>query len=265
VPNYFKDALAIAVQAGREAAQVHKKHLGSVAADAWSEKGTADFVTYVDKEAEARIVETIRSRFPDHDILAEEAAGETEDARSSDWLWIIDPLDGTTNFLHQYPVYCVSIALLNENRPVVAVVVNGATGELWTATEGSGAFLNDAPITVSTNQQLDRALIGTGFPFKAPAVIERYLEQFRAVFERVADIRRAGSAALDLCHVATGYFDGFWELDLRPWDYAAGTLMIREAGGVITNLNGAEPDWVTGGGIIAGNARVYSVLREILQ
>ena len=258
-------ALATALAAAREAAEVHRKYLGRVQLDEWSEKGTADFVTHVDREAEARIVDRIRATFPNHDIVAEEATADgTATARRSDYLWLVDPLDGTTNFLHRYPMYCASVAVVQEDEPFAAAVVCAATDDEWTASRGGGAFLNGEPIRVSDNRRFQRALIGTGFPFKVPHLIDDYLAQFRAVLDRVSDVRRAGSAALDLCHVASGYFDGFWELDLRPWDYAAGVLMIREAGGIVTGLNG-EPDWTSGGGIIAGNPHVYPVLHGLVK
>lgn len=261
----YRKALEAALEAGRAAAAVHREHLGRVGVEDWSEKGVADFVTHVDRDAEARIVEVIGRHFPDHDVLAEEAASEGgAQARRSEYLWIVDPLDGTTNFLHQYPMYCVSIALLHEGRPVAGAVVCAPTGEEWTASLGGGALRNGERLRISDNTRLPRALIGTGFPFKKPEVFERYLAQFRAIAPSVSDIRRAGSAALDLCHVASGWFDGFWELDLRPWDYAAGVLMIREAGGIVTGIDGGEPDWATGGGIVAGNAAVHAFLMGII-
>jgi myo-inositol-1(or 4)-monophosphatase len=260
----FNAMLAAALEAARAAAVVHERHLGSVRVEDWSEKGIADFVTHVDREAEERIVDVITSRFPDHDILAEEAASDgAHHHRNSAYLWIADPLDGTTNFLHQYPMYCASVGLLHDGVPVAAAV-RASTGDEWTAIRGGGAFLNGARISVSAGAPMRRALIGTGFPFKKPDVLDTYLTQFRRVMSNVSDVRRAGSAALDLCHVASGFLDGFWELDLRPWDYAAGVLLIREAGGVVTSITGEEPDYVNGGGILAGNSDVYRALREML-
>lgn len=257
--------LATALAAARAAADVHRQQLGRVVLDDWSEKGAADFVTFVDHEAEARIVDIIQRDWPTHDILAEEAASAAPAAAlAGDFVWIADPLDGTTNFLHGYPMYCASVALLHAGVPVAAAVVCAATGEEWTAQRAGGAFRNGVEIRVSECPQLRRALIGTGFPFKKPEVLDTYLAQFRAILTQVSDIRRGGSAALDLCHVASGFLDGFWELDLRPWDYAAGVLLVREAGGVITGITGAEPDYVNAGGIIAGNASAYEFLRRTL-
>jgi myo-inositol-1(or 4)-monophosphatase len=265
-----EQALATALSAARAAAEVHQRYLGQVAAEAWTEKGVADYVTHVDREAEARIVEIIQRDHAGHAILAEEAASENPQRyEGAEWLWIVDPLDGTTNFLHGYPMYCSSVALLHHGEPFVGAVACGPTGEEWAAVRGGGAFCNGRRIHVSETARFDRALIGTGFPFKIPHVMEKYLEQFERVISRVSDIRRAGSAALDLCHLASGYFDGFWELDLKPWDYAAGTLIIREAGGVVNGLfdlgsRVGEPDWQRGGGIIAGNPHVYSMLHDVV-
>jgi myo-inositol-1(or 4)-monophosphatase len=166
-------------------------------------------------------------------------------------------------------MYCSSVALLHRGEPFAGAVACAPTGEEWAAVRGGGAFRNGQRIHVSDTARFDRALIGTGFPFKVPHVIDRYVEQFGRVLSRVSDIRRAGSAALDLCHLATGYLDGFWELDLKPWDYAAGTLLIREAGGVVNGLfdlgeRTGKPDWQNGGGIIAGNPHVYSILHDVV-
>lgn len=264
----YEKALGVARAAARAAADVHRTHLGRVNADDWSVKGIADFVTFVDREAEAEIVRHIREAFPEHAILAEESADAIEPNGShalADWTWIADPLDGTTNFLHQYPMYCASVALVHDGEPVAAAVVSGATDEEWTAVAGQGAMRNGKAIAVSSTHHLGRALVGTGFPFKLPHILPRYLRQFDHIIRQVSDLRRGGSAALDLCFVASGYLDGFWELDLRPWDYAAGVLMIREAGGRVTGLAG-EPSWApAGGGIIAGNPHIYQHLVRMLS
>lgn len=263
----YKKALAVARAAARAAADVQQSHLGQVKADDWSVKGIADFVTFVDREAEAEIVTHIRSVFPHHDILAEESADSNRGSgrhELAEWTWIADPLDGTTNFLHQFPMYCASVAVLHRGVPVAAAVVSGATDEEWTASLGEGAQRNGEPIQVSETHQLGRALVGTGFPFKVPQVLPGYLRQFEHIIKQVSDLRRSGSAALDLCFLASGYLDGFWELDLRPWDYAAGVLMIREAGGSVSGLDG-EPRWSPdGGGIIAGNPHIYAQLVRML-
>jgi myo-inositol-1(or 4)-monophosphatase len=255
--------LDVARAAAREAAAVHRAHLGGVALEQWSEKGIHDFVTHVDREAEERIVTRIRDAFPGHGILAEEGTGARAEAGpDGDWLWIIDPLDGTTNFLHGYPAYAVSIAAVRRGA-VQAGVVIGAGGEEWSAAAGGGAWLDGRRIHVSAIEDPARALVGTGFPFRQPDRIPLYLRQLERVLRSTSGVRRAGSAALDLCHVATGYFDAFWELELAPWDIAAGMLIIREAGGVITTLAGGD-DLLAGGGVLAGNPALHRALGELL-
>lgn len=264
--------LDAALAAARDAAVVHRAHLGRVRVDEWSEKGAADFVTHVDRQAEACIVSRLRPLFPGHRFLAEEEESERERdsgvsmaaVRDGDWTWIIDPLDGTTNYLHGYPMYAVSIAVARHGVLEAAVVVNSATDEAWQAVRGAGALLNGRPIQVSQIDRLARALIGTGFPFKALSLLPLYTQQFEAALRGTSGVRRAGSAALDLCHVATGWFDGFWELALAPWDVAAGTLMIREAGGMVTRLDGDE-DVLGHGAILAGNPAIHAALGTLIR
>ena len=263
--------LDVALAAARDGVAVHRRHLGTVPPEEWTAKGIADFVTHVDREAEDRIVSRILDVFPDHAVLAEEAStgGHTRAtglaARDRTWLWIVDPLDGTTNFLHRYPMYAVSIAVAREGELVVGVVASGSTVDVWTAVRGEGALLNGSRIAVSRTSSLSQALIGTGFPFKVPERLPAYLDQLGRVLRRTAGVRRAGSAALDLCHVATGWFDGFWELSLAPWDVAAGTLIVREAGGVVTRLDGAADVIGGDGSLLAGNARVHEALGELVR
>ncbi|NJD10755.1 MAG: inositol monophosphatase [Gemmatimonadetes bacterium] len=258
--------LATARAAAAAAASVHHHHLRSFGAEAWAEKGWADFVTHVDREAEAVIVDRVRADFPGHAVLAEEAStapGANADTPDAEWLWVVDPLDGTTNYLHAYPMYAVSIAVLHRGRPVAGVVRNTASGEEWFATHGGGAYWNGAPIHVSAIDRLEQSLIGTGFPFKVPRFIPEYLPQLGAVLRVTSGVRRAGAAAVDLCHVAMGALDGFWELSLAPWDVAAGVLMIREAGGVVTRLDGNH-DVIGPGAILAGNPHIHTALGAIL-
>jgi|CeladaMinimDraft_18_1061708.scaffolds.fasta_scaffold00040_80 myo-inositol-1(or 4)-monophosphatase len=257
-----RDLLDCALAAARAAVAVHRRHLGRVTADQWTEKGVADFVTDVDREAEARIVEHILARFPDHAVLAEEGGGVGSD--SAEWLWIVDPLDGTTNYLHGYPAYAASIAVAHRGELVAGVVACAATGEEWWAVRGGGAYHNGRRIRVSGLDDLRLALIGTGFPFKAVDRLPEYLGQFDAVLRNTAGIRRAGSAALDLCHVATGYFDGFWELLLYPWDIAAGILIVREAGGVVSALEEGRDLLAGPGGVLAGNPVIHDALGRLL-
>jgi myo-inositol-1(or 4)-monophosphatase len=258
--------LDVALAAARDAVSVHRRYLGRVDREAWTTKGVADFVTHVDREAEAAIISRIRETFPGHAIVAEESAPVRENgptAAPADPLWVIDPLDGTTNFLHCYPAYAVSIGVLVGGEPAVAVVLSGSSGESWHAVRGGGAFHDGRRITVSGIDSLSQALIGTGFPFKAQQLLPEYTRQFTNILQRSAGIRRAGSAALDLCHVANGWFDGFWELSLAPWDVAAGTLIVREAGGLVTRVDGSR-DVVGHGSILAGNRAIHEALGHAL-
>jgi myo-inositol-1(or 4)-monophosphatase len=258
-----QEILDTALRAARAAVEVHRTHLGAVPVAEWALKGAADFVSHVDLEAERRIVECVRTAFPGHRILAEEGGASDWDAGADAPTWIIDPLDGTTNYLHRYPAYAVSIGFVAGGEPVVGVIMSGASGETWSAVAGHGAFHDGERIRVSTVETLGNALIGTGFPFRTPQLLPEYTRGFEYVLRRSAGVRRAGSAALDLCHVASGYFDGFWELALAPWDVAAGTLIVREAGGIVTRLNGAAQ--VLGhGSILAGNPGIHRALGHAL-
>jgi myo-inositol-1(or 4)-monophosphatase len=259
--------LEVALDAARAAVEVHRRHAGRVRVEEWATKGVADFVTHVDREAEAVIAGVIRSAFPAHSILAEEeatAGGAAPAAVAGAWNWIVDPLDGTTNYLHGYPAYAASVAVVHEGTPVAGAVVHGATGEAWWATAAGGAFHEGRRITVSGIDEMAQALVGTGFPFKALELLPEYAIQFQRVLAGSAGIRRAGSAALDLCHVASGWFDGFWELSLAPWDVAAGVLLVREAGGVVTRLDGA-PEVIGHGSILAGNPVVHRSLGALVR
>jgi myo-inositol-1(or 4)-monophosphatase len=258
-----------ALEAARLAAAVHRRHLGSVAESEWAEKGVADFVTRVDREAEAAATGHIRRRFPAHDMMAEESTELGDPASilarfdAADHIWLVDPLDGTTNYLHAYPAYAASVGVATGGDVVAGAVVDGTTGTEWMAWRGGGAWRDGARIEVSRIERSDRALIGTGFPFKLLDRLPEYLRQLDAVLRATSGVRRAGSAALDLCHVADGRFDGFWELWLAPWDVAAGTLLVREAGGVVTAVDGC-PDVRAGGSIVAGNPAVHARLLSLL-
>ncbi len=255
----------------------------------WAEKKTADFVSFVDREAEQEVVRRITADFPEHRILAEEGtAGTVAHAREAleasgpdpergsdgpddsggsdgpDWLWVIDPLDGTTNFLHGYPAYSASVAVLRDGSPEAGAVIAGATGEEWWAARGEGAFMDGGAIRVSEIDRMPQALIGTGFPFKVREHLPRYLQQLDRVIRATSGVRRGGSAALDLCHIASGYFDGFWELVLAPWDIAAGTIIVREAGGLVTTMRG-DAGVVGGGSVLAGNPAIHPQLQALLR
>jgi myo-inositol-1(or 4)-monophosphatase len=256
--------LTIAVKAARRAGAI----INRAALDAGSievvRKRHNDFVTAVDRAAELAIIEIIRRAYPEHSILAEESGAAAGD---SDYTWIIDPLDGTTNFIHGFPQYAVSIAVRHRELLAHGVVYDPSRNELFVASRGRGAFLNDRRIRVTRRAKLEDALIGTGFPFRDMSGLEEYLAMFRALVPRVAGIRRAGSAALDLCYVAAGRFDGFWETGLFPWDVAAGALMIQEAGGLVGELNAdleGGPGYLESGRIICGSPKIFSQLMQLI-
>jgi myo-inositol-1(or 4)-monophosphatase len=221
-----------------------------------------DFVTEVDHAAEQAIIETLLTAYPGHGILAEES-GRTHGAKHSDYIWIIDPLDGTTNFIHGFPVYAVSIALSFRGHIQQAVVYDPTRNDLFYATKGRGAFLNDKRIRVSKRIRMAEALIGTGFPFRKGDNFKRYLKMFEELSQACAGLRRPGAAALDLCYVAAGYYDGFFETGLSPWDMAAGSLIITEAGGLVGNFTG-EPDFLNQREVVAASPRIYGQMVQIL-
>jgi len=263
-----RQLLAAAQLAADRAAAFLRREEGRLAPEEWSEKGRADFVTEVDREAERLIAETLTRAFPGGAIVGEEltpvAAGASAASLPSGLTWVVDPLDGTTNFLHRFPWYAVSIGALVDRRHVAAVVHHVSTGIRYHALEGGGAWQDEARLHVSAVAQPRLALIGTGFPYRFMDEWPRYREQFAAVVGSAGGVRRPGSAALDLCDVAAGRFDGFWELSLAPWDVAAGTLIVREAGGLVTGLAG-ETDVVRQGPIVAGNPAIHGWLLKLLN
>jgi myo-inositol-1(or 4)-monophosphatase len=251
--------LNIAVRAARRAGEVIVRSLNRLESLAISSKGRNDFVTEVDHAAEREIIGIIRRLYPQHAFLAEESGRTGE----HDTLWIIDPLDGTTNFLHGFPVFAVSIACQVRGRLEHAVVYDPMRQELFTATRGAGAHLDNHRMRVSKARALEGALIATGFPYRANTrYLDDYLGMLKAVTQQVAGVRRPGSAALDLAYVAAGRVDGFWEIGLAAWDTAAGTLLIQEAGGRIGTLTGGE--YLQQGHIVAGTPKVYADLIELL-
>jgi myo-inositol-1(or 4)-monophosphatase len=255
--------LLTALAAADAAAAVQQRWIGRVDAAQINEKAARDFVSHADVEAQQAALEVIRSRHPDHAVLAEEGDAARTRAGSAP-LWVIDPIDGTTNFLHGHPMYAVSIAVVERGEPVAGVVHAPATGERWWAVRGEGALKNGRPIRVSSAATLRTSLVGTGYPFKAIHLLDRYLGQLGRVIQGSAGVRRGGAAALDLAYVASGVFDAFWELDLFPWDYMAGVLLIREAGGVISRVDGG-PVGVEPGSILAGaNAALASELGALV-
>ncbi len=252
--------LNIAIRAARAAGNVIIRQIDYVQDMSVSEKSRNDFVTDVDRKAEAVIIDTILKAYPDHAILAEESGSRGE----NEYQWIIDPLDGTTNFLHGFPQFAVSIALQHKGVLNQAVVYDPLRQELFTASRGAGAQLNDRRIRVSKRRHLNGALLGTGFPFRENARIEQYIETFRILFPVTAGVRRAGAAALDLAYVACGRLDGFWEFGLQPWDIAAGALLIEEAGGIVSSMEGKQ-NYLDSGDIIAGNPSLLEELSKQIK
>lgn len=252
--------LTIAVRAARRAGDLIVRHLDRLPTLTVDRKGPNDFVSEVDRQAEAEIVNIIHRAYPDHAFLAEESGSHG----SGSHVWIIDPLDGTTNFLHGFPMFSVSIGLQIRGRLEVGVVYDPVSQELFTAARGEGAALNDKRIRVSKTARLQDALLGTGFPFREMDDLDTYLAIFRDLLPRTAGVRRPGSAALDLAYVACGRLDGFWEFGLKPWDMAAGVLLIQEAGGFVGAITGGD-DPMASGDIVTGNERVYPALREVIQ
>jgi myo-inositol-1(or 4)-monophosphatase len=229
-----------------------------------SEKQFNDFVTEVDKAAEAAIIEVLISAYPEHAVLAEESGVSANHKPDSENIWIIDPIDGTTNFIHGFPQYCVSIALQQRGIITQAVIYDPTRNEMFTATKGAGAFLNDKRIRVTKCDKLADALIGTGFPSRDFSGLDEYLDMFKAMTTKCQGLRRPGSAALDLAYVATGRLDGFFEKGLAPWDVAAGALLITEAGGIVANFSG-ESDYLYHGDVIAGTPKVFAQMLSTLQ
>ncbi|MCP4043118.1 MAG: inositol monophosphatase [Gammaproteobacteria bacterium] len=252
--------LNIAIRAARNAGNIITRNLDRVDTVTITKKGFNDFVTEIDRQAEHAIIDAIHHVYPDHAILAEESGVQGK----NDHVWIIDPLDGTTNYLHGFPVFSVSIALKIRDRLECGVVYDPLRQELFTATRGQGAQLNDRRIRVSQCKSLKDALVGTGFPFREFDNLDPYLAIFRELITKTAGIRRAGSAAIDLAYVACGRLDAFWEFDLREWDIAAGALLIQESGGFVSDLKGGN-DYLKEGDIVTGGEKMFNALSTILH
>ncbi|HET7528333.1 MAG TPA: inositol monophosphatase family protein [Burkholderiaceae bacterium] len=255
--------LNIAIKAARAAGAIINRAALDIDLLKVNVKGPNDFVSEVDRAAESAIIETLLQAYPDHGILAEES-GSSHGNRGSEYQWIIDPLDGTTNFLHGLPIYAVSIGLAHRDVVQQAVVYDPTRNDLFFASRGRGAFLNDRRLRVSKRTQLSDALVGTGFPFRRGDDFERYLQMMQQVMQRCAGVRRPGAAALDLCYVAAGWYDGFFESGLHPWDVAAGSLMVTEAGGLIGNFTG-ESQFLHQREVVAGNPKIYGQLVHLLS
>ncbi|MDX1610141.1 MAG: inositol-1-monophosphatase [Halofilum sp. (in: g-proteobacteria)] len=254
--------LNIAVRAARGAGEIIMRRLERLDTVAVETKQRNDYVSEVDHEAEARIIDTLRRSYPDHGILAEESGEQKGDGEH---LWIIDPLDGTTNFLHGLPHFAVSIALAHRGRLEQGVIYDPVRQELFTASRGSGAELNNRRIRVSNRRSLEGALLATGFPYRDDQPGEAYMDMLREFMTRTAGIRRPGSAALDLAYLAAGRVDGFWEFGLSRWDIAAGALLVREAGGIVGDLDGGD-DYLASGNVIAANPKVYhAMMTQVIE
>ncbi|WP_225214065.1 MULTISPECIES: inositol monophosphatase family protein [Comamonas] len=254
--------LNVAIKAARAAGALINRAALDVESVRVAQKQVNDFVTEVDKAAERAVIETLLGAYPDHGILGEETGTEFGN-KNSDFVWIIDPLDGTTNFIHGFPVYCVSIALSFKGKIEHAVVYDPTRNDLFTATRGRGAFLNERRIRVSKRTQLKDCLVSTGFPFRPGDNFRAYMRMFAEITQRTAGVRRPGAAALDLAYVAAGFTDGFFESGLSIWDVAAGSLLITEAGGLVGNFTG-EADFLEQAECLAGNPRAYGQLVGIL-
>ncbi|MBU0750801.1 MAG: inositol monophosphatase [Gammaproteobacteria bacterium] len=255
--------LNIAIKAARRAGQIISRASLDVERLTIGVKQQSDYVTEVDRAAEAAIIEVIRDAYPKHAILAEET-GSSDGESGNEYQWIIDPLDGTTNFIHGFPQYAVSIGLAHKGVMNQAVIYDTTRNELFTASKGAGAFLNDKRIRVSKRAKLAESLIGTGFPYRMFDHADAYMAIFRELTQKTAGLRRPGSAALDLAYVACGRTDGFWEFGLSPWDMAAGTLLVSEAGGLVSDLAG-EATYLTTGNVVAGTPKIFGQLLQIVQ
>jgi len=252
--------LNIAVKAARRAGSIITRASEDIGSLTINDKGYNDFVTEVDLASEKEIIRVLKASYPDHAFLGEET-GLTHQA---DNVWIIDPLDGTTNFLHGFPQYCISIALEEKGEITQAVIYDPNRNDLFTATKGQGAFLNQRRMRVSNKSKLKESILGTGFPFRDFQHLPVYLKIFEDVVRGTSGIRRPGSAALDLAYVAAGWFDGFFEINLSKWDIAAGGLLVTEAGGIVSDFS-EKDGWLESGNIVATNPKIYDPLVKIIQ
>ncbi len=255
----LEEWLELAKRGARKAGVIQLENLGEL--EGYQLKGTANLVTRVDLECEREIINLFKREVPEHKILSEEAGGDSLD---SEYLWVIDPLDGTTNYAHTYPKFCVSIALVKKGNPILGVVYDPILNEMFYAIRGKGAYLNGKKIQVSKVDKLEDALLGTGFAYDRDQPLGKDLEIFNRIINYPQSIRRDGSAALNLCYVACGRFDGFWELNLSPWDIASGVLIVEEAGGKITDLSG-KPMPLDRRELWASNGKIHQQLIELLK
>jgi len=255
--------LNTAVKAARRAAAIINRASFDLDRVKVTEKGHKDYVTEVDQAAEQAIIDVLIGAYPDHAVLGEESGPSANLHDDNENVWIIDPLDGTTNFIHGFPQYCVSIALQQKGQITQAVVYDPTRNDLFTASKGGGAFLNEKRLRVTKRDKIGDALIGTGYQYRGKAGLDEYLEMFRVMTENSAGLRRAGAAALDLAYVAAGRLDGFFEKGLKPWDMAAGSLLITESGGIMGTFAG-ESDYLYKGNAIAGTPKVFGQMVNLL-
>lgn len=260
-PNDVDKYLDIAREAALQAGVILKEHFGKLCPSMINEKAKNDFVTDVDKRSEELIKNIIRSHFNDHDILAEESLAKR---RSSPFLWIIDPLDGTSNYIHGLPNFAISIALEIEEELTIGLIYEPLREIIYSAIKNQGAFKNNRRMNISHRRMINNSLIATGFPFRIKDFIDAYLKSFRELFMHASGIRRGGSACLDLAYTAEGIFGGFFEVALSPWDMAAGALLVKEAGGIVTDFNGSN-QYLKTGNIIAANKGVHDEMLKIIQ
>jgi myo-inositol-1(or 4)-monophosphatase len=245
----------------REAGDLIREHIGQVGASWIQSKGPSDYVTEIDKRCELIIMDGVRKNFPDHHIMSEETAN---DGLQDGYTWVIDPVDGTTNFIHGFPFVAVSIGVCRDKKPVIGLILDPVRNELFYGREGRGAWVNGSKISVRKNVRMEESLIATGFPFRTKNYMDDYLKCFKSVFLHASGIRRAGAAALDLAYLAAGRVDGFWEIGLKAWDIAAGALMVKEAGGMISDFWGEEAH-LYNGNVVGGTPGVYEFLLEQVQ
>jgi myo-inositol-1(or 4)-monophosphatase len=252
--------LNIAIRAARSAGDLILRSSDNVSRLTVDQKGKNDYASEVDRMAEREIINIIKAAYPDHAILAEESG----EHKGNDFVWVIDPLDGTTNFLHGFPQYAVSIALKHKGRLEVGVIYDPLRDELFTAKRGGGAMLNNRRLRVTNQNSLKGALLGTGFPFKTDKHLDAYVGMFKALTTECAGIRRAGSAALDLAYVAAGRLDGYWEIGIMEWDMAAGILIIKEAGGVVTDFS-FNDKYMESGNVIVGSPKMHQLMYQLIE
>lgn len=254
-------ALTIAKRAALSASRILLRHFDNLERLSVTAKQRNDFVSEADVQAEQEIIQTLRKTYPNHGILAEESG---EQHGHDDYQWVIDPLDGTTNFLHGIPHFAISIGFRHKNRLEAGLVYDPIRQEMFTASRGAGAQMNDRRMRVSNIPQMENALLGTGFPFRHPQHQPAYLNFFGSLFGKCVEVRRAGAASLDLAYVASGRLDGYWEFGLKEWDIAAGALLVQEAGGLVSDFVGGN-DFMKSGNIVAGNPKLFKALLQEMR